>query len=505
MFRNVSVSNRHERRWWTLAALCVALLVLSIDNTILNVALPTIERDLEASSGQLQWIVDSYLLVFAGLLLTMGALGDRFGRRTALLSGLTIFGGASALSALASSAEMLIATRALMGVGAALIMPATLSIVTNVFPEDERGKAIGIWAGVFGLGIALGPISGGVLLEHFSWTSVFLVNLPIVAAALVAAVVLVPESRDPATPRVDLPGAGLSMLGLTALVYGIVDAPDAGWTAGSTLAALGLAAVTLAAFVAWERRTTHPMLDIALFRDARFTAANATLTLATFSLFGSIFVLTQYLQGVLGHDALGAGLRVLPVAVGVMVAAPLSSKVVARVGRRTAVVVGMGGVAAGLAGIAFVSESSGYLPLAVAMVVLAAGMGTAMAPATESVMSSLPPGKAGVGSAMNDTTRMVGGALGVAVLGSVLNTGYRGGMDGAPEVAGESLGAALQAGDAALARLAQDAFVSGMHAAAIVAAAVALTGAVVAYAFLPRRERAEAAPRDVVAPEAAPA
>jgi predicted MFS family arabinose efflux permease len=233
---------------------------------------------------------------------------------------------------------------------------------------------------------------------------------------------------------------------------------------------------------------------MALFRDARFSAANAALTLATFSLFGSIFFLTQYLQGVLGHDALGAGLRVLPVAVGVMVAAPLSAQVVARVGRRSAVVLGMGGVAAGLLGIAFVAESSGYLPLAAAMLVLALGMGTAMAPATESVMSSLPPGKAGVGSAMNDTTRMVGGALGVAVLGSVLNTGYRGGMDGAPQVAKESLGAALQGGDAALARLAQDAFVSGMHSAAIVAAAVALAGAIVAYAFLPRRERTAAAP-----------
>ena len=488
MFRNASVSY-HERRWWTLAALCVALLVLSVDNTILNVALPTIERDLDATSGQLQWIVDSYLLVFAGLLLTMGALGDRFGRRKALLVGLAIFGAASGLSALAESAEMLIATRALMGVGGALIMPATLSIITHVFPPQERGKAIGIWAAVFGLGIALGPTGGGLLLEHFSWGSIFLVNLPIVAIALLAAVLVVPDSRDPSTPPIDLPGAGLSMVGLTALVYAIVDAPDAGWTAASTLGLFGIAFVVLAAFVAWERRAPHPMLDMALFRDARFSAANAALTLATFSLFGSIFFLTQYLQGVLGHDALGAGLRVLPVAAGMMIAAPLSARVVARIGRRTTVVLGMGAVATGLALFAFADRSSDYLPLAVSMLVLALGMGIAMAPATESVMSSLPPGKAGVGSAMNDTTRMIGGALGVAVLGSVLSTGYRGGMDGAPEAAKESLGTALQAGDAALSRLAQDAFVSGMHSAAIVAAGVALVGGAVAFAFLPRRER----------------
>jgi EmrB/QacA subfamily drug resistance transporter len=472
MFRNASVSNSHERRWWTLGALCVALLVLSIDNTILNVAIPTIERDLDATSGQMQWIVDSYLLVFAGLLLTMGSLGDRFGRKKALFAGLTVFGLASGLSAFATSAEMLIATRGLMGVGGALVMPATLSIITNVFPREERGKAIGIWAGVFGLGIALGPTGGGYLIDHFDWGAVFLVNVPIVLVALVAGARLIPESRDPEAPPIDVKGAALSMVGLTALVYAIIDAPEAGWTAASTLGILALAFAALTAFVAWELRAEHPMVDMKLFRDARFGAASTALTLASFSLFGSIYFLTMHLQGVLGFSPLEAGVRVLPVAGGMMLAAPMSSKVAGRLGNRATIGLGMSGVATGLALMLLADVSAGYAPVALAMGVMALGMGLAMAPATESVMSSLPEAKAGVGSAMNDTARMVGGALGVAVLGSVLTTGYRGGMDSAPEAARESLGAAASLGDPALLRVAQDAFVSGMHSAVIVAAAV---------------------------------
>jgi EmrB/QacA subfamily drug resistance transporter len=476
------------RRWKILGALSVALLVIGVDNTILNVALPTIERDLDASTGALQWIVDSYMLVFAGLLLTMGSLGDRFGRRKALFAGLVLFGISSTVAAFATTSDMLIAARASMGIGGALIMPATLSIVMNVFPRSEHAKAIGIWAGVFGLGIAVGPTGGGFLLEHFEWGSVFLVNIPIVIGALLYGARVIPESRDPSTPPLDLPGAALSTLGLSALVYALIDAPEAGWTAASTLVAFGLAAALLAGFAVRELTAAHPMLDLRLFRHSRFSAASGALALASFALLGSIFFLTQHMQNVLGYSPLEAGLRLLPIAGGMIVAAPLSAVVSKVLGTRITVTLGMGLVAVGLAAMTLADAGSGYGPVALAMVLLSTGMGLGMAPATESIMSVLPLEKAGVGSAMNDTVRMVGGALGVAVLGSVLSTAYRGGMEDAPAAAQESVGAAVAAGrDSALAEQAIDAFVNGMHTAAIVAAAVAFGGALLAALFLPAR------------------
>ncbi|HEX8205018.1 MAG TPA: MFS transporter [Solirubrobacteraceae bacterium] len=491
------------RRWWILGALSLALLVIGVDNTILNVAIPTIERDLGASTGAMQWIVDSYMLVFAGLLLTMGSLGDRFGRRRALFTGLVLFGISSTVAAFAESTDMLIAARASMGIGGALIMPATLSILMNVFPREEHAKAVGVWAAVFGLGVAVGPTGGGLLLEHFDWGAVFLVNIPIVAAALLVGSRLIPESRDPSTPPLDLPGAALSTLGLSTLVYGLIEAPSKGWAAGSTLVAFAAAAALLTAFVWRELTTEHPMLDVRLFRLPAFSAASGSLALASFALFGSIFFLTQHMQGVLGYSPLEAGVRLLPIAGGMIVAAPLSAVVAGRFGTRFTVALGMTGVAAGLAVMAVADAGNGYAPVALSMVLLSSGMGLSMAPATESVMSVLPLEKAGVGSAMNDTVRMVGGALGVAVLGSVLSTAYRGGMDDAPAAAQESVGAALAAGrDGALADQAIDAFVNGMHTTAIVAAAVALSGAVLAGAFLPRRAR-PTAPALVAEPAAA--
>ena len=496
------------RRWWALAVVSLSLLVISLDNTILNVALPTIEEDLSASAGELQWIVDSYLLVFAGLLLTMGSLGDRFGRKRAWVAGLVVFGAGSLAAAFADGSTALIASRALMGVGGALIMPATLSIVTNLFPANERPKAIGAWAAVAGLGMAIGPTAGGFLLEHFDWGAVFLVNLPIVAIALAAGARLVPESRDPATPPLDPVGAGLSVAGLTALVYALIDAPDAGWASAQTLGLFAAAAIVSVAFVAWELRREHPMLDVRVFENRRFSAASGALTLAFFGLLGTLFFVTQYLQGVLGYSALEAGIRTLPIAAGMMVAAPLSSVISARVGTKVTVAGGMALVAAGLLLVLGADATSGYGPIALSQVVLALGMGTAMAPATESVMGSLPLEHAGVGSAMNDTARLVGGALGVAVLGSVLSSGYRGGMDGAPEATRESLGAGLGAarelGDPSLAQTAAEAFVSAMHTTTIVAAAVVAVGAVVAAVFLPSRA-GDATPRGALAPEAAAA
>jgi EmrB/QacA subfamily drug resistance transporter len=492
----------HRRRWWTMLVLSLSLLVISLDNTILNVALPTIERDLDASASQLQWIVDSYLLVFAGLLLTAGSLGDRFGRRRALFTGLAVFAAGSLASALSGSAEMLIASRALMGLGGAFIMPSTLSILTNVFPAHERGRAIGIWAAVAGLGIAIGPVAGGWLIENASWHWIFLVNVPFTVLALTAGWFLVPESKDPAASPLDPAGAALSIAGLGSLLWAIIEAPARGWTDGTILGAFGVAVVLLSAFVAWELHTRHPMLDVTLFRKPRFSAASMSITLVFFALMGSIFFLTQYLQYVLGYSALEAGVRIAPVALGMVIGGPLSARVTERIGTKIVVAFGLATVAAGLFLLATAQVDSSYTLVLVALLVLGLGMSSAMAPATDSIMGSLPLARASVGSAVNDTTRLVGGSLGVAVLGSLLSSGYGAHMDGAVSnlpgpaaaAAHDQLGGALtvagRIGGSAgqlLADTARDAFVSGMHTAAFVAAAVALCGALVAMLFLPAR------------------
>ena len=490
MKRNSLVSS--DRRWWTLAVLCLSLLVIGLDNTILNVALPTLQRDLDASASQLQWIVDVYMLLFAGVLLTAGSLGDRFGRKRALTFGLLVFGVGSLGAALATSPALLITMRGLMGVGGAFIMPSTLSILTATFPAHERGKAIGIWAGVSGIGIAIGPVAGGWLIEHADWSWIFLVNLPVVIVALIAGRFLVPESLDESAPRLDLGGFVFSFVALSALIWGLIEAPARGWTDAVTLAAFAFSAVMLVVFVSWERRAPAPMLDLALFRNPRFSASSAAISLAFFALFGTIFFLTQYLQEVRGYSALEAGLRTLPVAVGLVVGGPLSAKLTERLGIRVVVPAGLTLVAVALWLFTLADTTSGYGLIAGALVMLGLGMASAMAPATDAIMGSLPAAKMSVGSAINDTTRVAGGALGVAVLGSLLASGYRGEMDSAPAVAQDSLAGALALGDPRLVAAAQDAFVTGMHTAALVAAAVALAGALVAAVFLPSEERTPA-------------
>jgi EmrB/QacA subfamily drug resistance transporter len=496
-----SFSSPDPRRWWVLLVLSASLLVIGLDNTILNVALPTLQSDLGSTGSQLQWIVDAYMLVFAGLLLTAGALGDRFGRKRALAFGLTIFGLGSGLSALATSPDMLIATRALMGIGGAFIMPSTLSIITAVFPPDERPKAIGAWAAVSGLGIAIGPVAGGWLIEHSSWHAIFLVNLPFVLAALVAGRFLIPESKDPAAPRLDVPGFALSIAGLTTLVWAIIEAPMRGWTDGGIVGAFGLAAVILGAFLAWELRAREPMLDVRLFRNPSFSGASGAITFVFFALMGSMFFLTQYLQDVLGYSALGAGLRVSPIAIGLIIGGPVSAKLAARFGTKVVVTGGLVLVAAGLSIATQFEVGTGYGVVLAHLLVMGFGMGMAMAPATDSVMGSVPLDKASVGSAVNDTTRTTGGALGVAVLGSLLASQYRGDMDDAvaglphraADLANDSLGGGLavahKLGSPELADAAHTAFVSGMHVAALAAAGVALLGAVVAAVVIPGRER----------------
>jgi len=501
----------HERRWWILGVLCLSLLIIVVDNSILNVALPTLARPaseggLDATNSQLQWIVDSYVLVFAGLLLTAGSLGDRFGRRGGLQVGLVVFGLGSFLAAMASSPGQLIATRALMGIGGAFIMPATLSLITSIFEGPERGRAIAIWAGVAGLAVAIGPLTGGFLLEHFYWGSVFLVNLPIVGVALVAGLAIMPTSKDPTARKLDLVGAGLSIAGLVALVYALIEAPENGWTDSTIVGALSIAAVLLVAFVLWERRSTHPMLNLDFFKNPRFTTASASISVLFFTLFGSIFLLTQYFQFVLGYSPLQAGVRLLPMALTMMVVAPISARVVERVGTKIVVATGLFIVALSVLSFVQLEASTGYGNIFWRLVLFAVGMGLTMAPATESIMGSLPLAKAGVGSAMNDTTRQVGGALGVAVVGSVLSSTYGSqvgdAVSGQPLPSGvandaqDSLGFALEtasrvggpAGEA-LANTARTAFVDAMHQGFLDAAAVAVAGAVVAFVWLPARAR----------------
>lgn len=498
-------SRAYRMRWWSLLVLCLSLIIITLDNTILNVAIPTIQRELGATTSELQWMVDSYTLVFAGLLLTAGALGDRFGRRGALAFGLAVFAIASITAALSDSAGQVIAARAVMGIGGAFIMPSTLSIITNVFPDEERGRAIGIWAGVSALGIAIGPVAGGLLLEHFTWSSIFWVNVPVASFAIVAGRLVVPTSKDPVAARLDPVGALLSIAGLGVLVYAIIEAPEAGWTAPETLAGFALSALLLVGFAVSERRSDHPMLDVSFFRNPRFTAASAAITLVFFGMFGTTFLFTQYMQFVLGYSALETGVRLLPMAGMLMLFAPLSARWVERFGTKRVVTTGLVIVAAGMLWQVGATADSGYGRFVVGLMVMALGMANVMAPATESIMGSLPRAKAGVGSAVNDTTRQVGGALGVAVIGSALASVYAARVrDAAPAGApsalvdrvSESVGAAIQAGSElggeagrVLVATASDAFVDGMHLGVLIGATAALVGAIVTARFLPARAR----------------
>jgi EmrB/QacA subfamily drug resistance transporter len=495
----------HERRWWALAVLCASLLVITLDNTILNVAIPDLIEDLGATTSQMQWIVDGYTLVFAGLLLTFGSLGDRFGRKGALMIGLVIFGVGSLLSAMAGGATELIFTRASMGIGAAFIMPATLSLLTNIFRDPrERGRAIGIWAAVAGASGALGPIIGGFLLEHFSWGSIFFVNVPVILVAVVGAWFLLPSSKDDDAPRLDPIGAILSIVGLVAVLWAIIEAPIKGWGDPLVMGPLVGGVLVIVMFVVWELTCSHPMLDVRFFRNRRFTAANIAVTLTFFAMFGQGFIGTQYLQTVLGFSALEAGVRALPMAIVMVTVAPLAPRLVERIGTKVVVGGGLSIVAVGLGVLSTVPVTDGYPRMLVGIMILGLGMGLVMAPATESIMGSLPPSKAGVGSAMNDTTRQMGGALGVAIIGSIFASVYRPGVTeqftdaGVPAegvaAAKESISGALQVAASVpgelgqqLSTIAKTQFVDGMSTALVVAIGAVLVAAFVAFAFLPAR------------------
>jgi EmrB/QacA subfamily drug resistance transporter len=496
----------YERRWITLGVLCMSLLIIVMDNTILNVAIPSLITELGATNSQVQWIIDSYVLVFAGLLLTTGSLSDQFGRKGALQLGIVLFGLGSAAAAMSTSANELIFTRAFMGIGGALIMPATLSILINVFRDPvERGRAIAIWAGFSGLGVAIGPIVGGFLLEHFSWSSVFWVNLPIGAAALLLGAFFVPTSRDPSHGKIDPPGAVLSFVGLASLLFGIIEGPSKGWTDPLVVGAFVVALVTLSAFMAWELHTKHPMLDLTVFKNPRFSAGSGTITIVFFAMFGSMLLMTQYWQLVHGYSPLEAGVRLLPYAATMMIVAPMSARFVERLGTKPIVLIGLSLVITGLLLLSTIASDSPYPVVIAFFMVMAAGMGMTMAPATEAVMGSLPRAKAGVGSAINDTTRQVGGALGVAVIGTIVTSVYSarivdlGSVFGLtpPQSAeaeaslGAAQGLAASLGDQAdaFATAASDAFVDAMSIGLRVGAVAVAAAFVIAWRFLPSHAR----------------
>ncbi|MCI3225770.1 MFS transporter [Streptomyces sp. NP-1717] len=506
----------HRRRWAILGVLMFSLLIVVLDNSILNVAVKTIASPapvgIGATQSELEWAINSYTLVFAGLLFTSGLLGDRVGRKKVLLFGIVVFGIGSALAAMSGSPGELITYRAVMGFGAAFVMPATLAVLMNVFEREEQPKAIGIWAGSVGLAIAIGPITGGVLLEHFWWGSIFLVNVPVVIVALIAMVLLVPDSKDPSPGRVDPIGVLLSIVGLVLLVYGIIRAGElADFTDATVLASIIGGLAVLAAFVVHEKRSDHPSMDMSYFKKPAFSAAVAAIALVFFALMGVTFFSAFYLQSVRGYSALDSGLLIVPLAVAQMVFAPRARLVVDRFGARAVCTGGMLLVAAGLAAFALFDATTPVWVLCLVFFVQGTGMAHIMPPVTVTVMQALPREKAGSGSAVNNTFRQVGGALGIAVLGSLLSTTYRGEIEGhlaavpaaARDAAGESIEATMAVAEklgpagAPLVSSANDAFLSAMHVTALGSAGVALIGTVVVALFMPgRTDQERNAPRE---------
>jgi EmrB/QacA subfamily drug resistance transporter len=505
-----------------LAVICLSVFVISVDATIVNVALPTLSRELDADTAQLQWIVDAYTLIMAGLLLSAGSLSDRYGRRGWLSAGLAVFAATSAVAAQVNSADSLIAARAAMGIGAAVIFPTTLSLITNIFADPvKRAKAIGLWAAMVGVGVAVGPITGGWLLEHFSWGSIFMVNVPVAAVAIIGGILFVPTSRDPSAPRLDVPGFFLSSIGLTALVYTVIEAPNWGWGSARTAVGFGIATVVLAGFALRERHTSQPMLDVSVFVNRRFSGGSLAVTAGFLTLFGFIFVITQYFQFIKSYSAFESGVRLLPVAVSIAVASVFGPRIVERIGTTAVVVAGLAIFAAGLGWASTVDGATPYIQIATQMVLLGAGLGLTTAPATESIMGSLSPDKAGVGSAINDTTRELGGTLGVAIVGSVFASVYSGHLGSSSALAAlpenvrstmeRSMAAAykvvgqLPAGRATDVRDAVNhAFLHGLQIGAVVCAGIALVAACAVAALLPARAR-QPTPSTAPYPEPAPA
>jgi EmrB/QacA subfamily drug resistance transporter len=495
----------HPDRWRILGVLVLALIVTSIDHTIINVAMPRLVGDLGASSAQLQWIVAAYTIVFAGLLLTAGSIGDRFSRRRALLAGLATFLAGSVVAATAGTTGALITGRCVMGVGGALIMPTTLSILVNVFGDPrERAKAIAVWTATSGAGIALGPIIGGALMRSFSWSSVFWINVPLLVAALIGTMHLVPDSRDPHPTRLDPVGAVLSITAISALVYAVIHAPERGWTSTASIVNFAAGIAVAIAFAGWELHREEPMLDLRLFRNRGFSAGSIALALLFFAMAGTVFLQAQYLQFVLAYTPLAAGFALVPAAIGMLLGTGVGAHLAQMHGGRIAVTAGTLVAGGGVALQAALADGGSYVPTGIGLLLFGLGAGIAMPAATEMIMGTLPPARAGVGSAVNDTVREFGGALGVAVIGSVAATGYATSMHGKlghlTDLAAvdrlmltDNVGAAiatsrhLGAQGPQIAATARDAFVDSMSGALWIAAALAACAAMVAFSQLPRQ------------------
>ncbi|MHB8263690.1 MAG: MFS transporter [Acidimicrobiales bacterium] len=493
--------------WWALPVLCVSLLLISMDTTILNVALPTLVRVLHASMTQLQWIMDSYLLVFGATILVAGSMGDRFGRKPFLQAGLIVFAAGSAMSAMAGSADTLIATRAFMGLGAALIMPATLSILTNTFTDHkERAKALGVWSAMNGIGVVVGPVLGGLLLEHFWWGSVFLINVPIAIAGLIAGAVVLRNSLDSRAMRPDLAGAVLSLGGLGAILLGLIQSATWGWTSPGVALSLVGGIVLLGFMVLLERKSDHPMLDVKIFTDRRFSAAAISISLGFFSLMGMLFLITQLFQFVLGYPPLEAGLRMAPLAIPLVIAAGLSPKLDHVAGSKVVVASGLTAIFAGLIWMSTVSNSTSYGMILGGLLLVGLGLGLMMPVAVDCALGSLPLEKAGAGSALNSAMIQIGSALGIAVLGAVEESPYRSAV--MRQLAGShfpasimqfingSVGGALTAahlmgshGGTALAHVAITGFDNGTRSADLLGAGVIVIAVLVTIVFLPSRRQ----------------
>ena len=508
--RSAAAERIYRRRWAILGVLVISLIAIVLDNTVLNVALKTIaepKAGLGASQSQLEWGINAYTLVFAGLLFTFGVVGDRFGRKRMLMIGMAAFGLFSLLTAYAHSPEQLIWARAAMGLGAAAVMPQTLSIISNVFDPAERARAIGIWATAVGIGVAIGPIVGGLLLAHFWWGSVFLINVPLTAVGVAAILLLVPESRNPNPGRIDYLGVALSIVGLVLVVYGIIQGGEKGsWVHWDVLGATLAGLAVLALFAWYETRLSHPSLDVKLFRDPRLSSAVGALGLVFFGMMGALFFLSFYLQSVRGYSPLSAGLLTLPFAAGQMLMAPRSARLVRRYGTKAVAATGLVTVAVALAGYLLLGVSTPIWVLGVIFFVQGAGMGSVMPPATEAVMSVVPRERAGSGSALTNTTRQVAGALGVAVLGSIIAQLYRDQLSphltALPAAARSAATGSITATQTAAAHLgragarldgfANTAFVHSMHVTTAISAVITLAGALVVLAWMPGRAAAAA-------------
>ena len=501
----------YERRWWVMAILSASVFLVVVDNLIVNVALPTLQRELDASVTSLQWIVDAYALVFAGLLLAGGGIGDRWGRKRSLQIGLVLFAIFSGFGAFADSADALIIWRGAMGIGAALVFPATLAIITNLFIDPvERAKAIGLWSAVSGMAVAFGPVAGGFLLEHFWWGSVFLVNIPIVAIALVIGHFLVPESKEPSRHRFDVIGLVLSVIAIGVLVFTVIESPHWGWGSSKSNGGFLVAAITLAYFIRYESRRTDPLLDVTFFRNARFSAATGSIGIAFLCLFGFTFLVTQYFQFVRGYDPLESGLRTLPFAIGAGVTAPLAARAALRWGTTRVVAAGLFNMSVGFLIVSLIDADTAYWgPIVISMLLIANGLSLVTSPSTEAVMGSVRRERAGVASAVNDISRELGGTLGVAITGSIFISLYSprivdtftaipGLVDQLPEglfeQAQDSVGTAFAVAQTSPAnvqpdviRAVSDSFMSGFGTACLTVSIIAFVGSLLALRFLPAR------------------